>query len=382
MSVVNLTETILQYDPELSYQWSAEKASEWYQKQGWLIGCNYIPSSAINQLEMWQEETFDRPTIERELSWAADLGFNTVRVFLHDLLWKQDAEGFIKRIDQFLSVAEKNNIKTMLVLFDGVWDPNPKLGQQPQPKFNVHNSGWVQSPGFDVLNNPAKYGELHDYVHGVVSHFKNDERVVIWDLFNEPDNMNLASYKDDYYHQHKAELAMELLKKTINWVRMINPIQPITMGPWQETHDWSDATTTNTIDEFMFSHADVISFHCYGNKEKMALRIEQLKRFNRPMMVTEYMARAFDSTFEQLLPLLKEHNVSAYNWGFVQGKSQTHCPWDSWQLQYENEPELWFHDIFRTDGMPYDWREVETIKAHTANKQLTVAAKPEEIKVA
>jgi hypothetical protein len=364
----------LEYDPQLKQRWSVEKANEWYAKTGWLIGCNYVPSTAINQLEMWQEETFDLPTIERELGWAADLGFNTVRVFLHNLLWQQDAEGFLNRIDAFLSAADSSKIKTMLVLFDGVWDPNPKLGKQPEPKFNVHNSGWVQSPGFDVLNDPSKYIDLHNYVHGVVSRFKNDERVVVWDLFNEPDNMNLASYKDDYYSQHKAELAMELAKKTINWVRAIDPAQPITMGPWQEMHDWTNESTMNTIDNFLFANSDVITFHCYGNKEKMELRIQQLKQYNRPMMVTEYMARAFDSTFEQILPLLKENNVGGYNWGFVQGKSQTHCPWDSWQMTYEQEPELWFHDIFRTDGMPYDWTEVETIKSHTMNKEIATEA--------
>lgn len=355
--------------PSLEFQniagrWTEEKANEWYKKTGWLIGCNYIPSSAINQLEMWQEETFDLSTIERELGWAAELGFNTIRVFLHNLLWEEDQVGFLARINLFLTIAEKFNIKTMFVLFDGVWDPNPKLGKQPEPKLNVHNSGWVQAPGFDVLNDPTKYAGLHSYVHGVVSHFKNDERVIIWDLFNEPDNMNVASYKDDYYVEHKAELAMKLLHYTIGWVRDINPEQPITMGPWQEIHDWTSETTTNSIDNFMFAHSDVITFHCYSNKEGMENRINQLKRFNRPMMVTEYMARALNSTFEQILPMLKQHNVGGYNWGFVQGKSQTNCPWDSWQLKYEHEPELWFHDIYRTNGMPYDWTEVETIKLH------------------
>jgi hypothetical protein len=147
------------------------------------------------------------------------------------------------------------------------------------------------------------------------------------------------------------------------------------MGPWQEMHDWTNESTMNTIDNFLFSNSDVITFHCYGNKEKMELRIQQLKQYNRPMMVTEYMARAFNSTFEQILPLLKENNVGGYNWGFVQGKSQTHCPWDSWQMTYSQEPELWFHDIFRTDGMPYDWTEVETIKLHTYNRDAATDAR-------
>jgi hypothetical protein len=313
---------------------------------------------------MWQAETFDPFTIDKELSWAAGLGFNTVRVFLHHLLWEQNPAAFLERIDLFLSIADKHGIKTMFVLFDAVWDPFPKLGKQPEPRHNVHNSGWVQCPGFDVLNDPNRYDALHEYVHGIVSHFKNDERVIIWDLFNEPDNMNIASYKDDNYAQKKADLSLQLLKKTIQWVRAIDPIQPITMAPWQETEDWSCHTKSSVLDNYMFTHADVISFHCYADKKGMEKRIKDLKRFNRPLFCTEYMARPFDSTFQEILPLFKEHNIGAYNWGFVAGKSQTHCPWDSWQKQYEHEPELWFHDIFRSNGEAYDKNEVAFLQEY------------------
>jgi hypothetical protein len=348
-------------DPELAYRWSTERAQEWFDKHGWMVGCNYVPHNAINQLEMWQAETFDPFLIDKELGWAAGLGFNTVRVFLHHLLWEQDATGFLERIDLFLSIAEKHGIKTMPVLFDAVWDPHPKLGKQPEPRLNVHNSGWVQCPGYDVLNDPDRYDQLHGYVHGIVSHFRNDERILIWDLFNEPDNMNLASYKDDNYAQHKADLSMLLLKKTINWVRVINPVQPITMAPWQ--NDWSCDTRITAIDNYMFTHSDIISFHCYEDRAGTERRLLQLKRFGRPLLCTEYMARPFNSTFREILPLFREHNVGAYNWGFVAGKSQTHCPWDSWQKMYDKEPDLWFHDIFRSNGEAYKQDEVDFLKA-------------------
>ena len=349
-------------DNELAYRWSSERAAEWFEKNGWMVGCNYIPHNAINQLEMWQEETFDPFLIDKELSWAASLGFNTIRVFLHHLLWEQNPQGFLERIDLFLSIAHKHGIKSMLVLFDAVWDPHPKLGRQPEPRLNVHNSGWVQCPGYDVLNDPNRYDGLHSYVHGVVDHFKNDERVLIWDLFNEPDNMNLMSYKDDDYALHKAELSMQLLKKTINWVRVINPIQPITMAPWQ--NDWSCDTKISVLDNYMFTHSDIISFHCYEDKAGTEKRIIELKRFGRPMMCTEYMARPFGSTFQEILPLFREHGIGAYNWGFVAGKSQTHCPWDSWQTRYEAEPQLWFHDIFRANGEAYNQEEVDFLRSY------------------
>jgi hypothetical protein len=359
---VNETVPFIGHDPELAYRWSEAKAKEWFEKHGWLTGCNYIPSNAINQLEMWQEETFSPELIDRELGWAASIGFNTVRVFLHQLVWEKDREAYLDRIDQFLAIADKHAIKVMFVLFDAVWDPFPRLGKQPVPKLNVHNSGWVQCPGFDILNDPSRYDELYSYVHGIVSRFKNDSRVLIWDLFNEPDNMNLASYKDDDYVTHKAELSMALLKKTINWVRVINPNQPITMAPWQ--HNWHCSHRVSALDDYMFSHSDIISFHNYEDKKSLEERILSIKeRYDRPMLCTEYMARPFGNTFQEILPLFREHNIGAYNWGLVEGKSQTHCAWDSWNTENPTEPELWFHDIFYKDGAPYKVEETEFLRS-------------------
>ena len=364
MLTAKLSGTSFEPDPQLAGRWSAERANAWYENHGWLAGCNYIPSSAINQLEMWQPETFDPARIEMELGWAQDLGFNTIRVFLHHLLWEQDPVGFLGRLDQFLAIAHRRQLGTMFVLFDAVWDPYPLLGKQPEPKLGVHNSGWVQSPGFHILKDTSKYDALQGYVEGVVGRFAKDPRVVIWDLFNEPDNINQTSYNDNSYGVEKAELSMELLKKTISWVRAINPIQPLTAAPWKGD-DWSDHGKLSPLDNYMFTHSDVISFHCYENKAGIESRIKALKQFNRPILCTEYMARPFGSTFEEVMPLLKEHNVGCYNWGFVAGKTQTHLPWDSWANSYQSEPELWFHDIFRENGEPYIPREVDVIRELT-----------------
>ena len=354
--------TFTDHDPELAYRWSELKAKEWFEKNGWLTGCNYIPSDAINQLEMWQAETFNPGLIDMELGWAASIGFNTVRVFLHQLVWEKDKEEYLHRIDEFLTIAHNHSIKVMFVLFDAVWNPFPRLGKQPQPRQNVHNSGWVQCPGFDILNDPLRYDELKSYVQGIVDRFKNDDRVLIWDLFNEPDNMNLTSYKDDDYILHKAELSMALLKKTINWVRMINPDQPITMAPWQ--HNWHCSRSISALDDYMFSHSDIISFHNYENKNRLEERILSIKeRYDRPLLCTEFMARPFGNTFQEILPLFRKHNIGAYCWGLVEGKSQTHCTWDSWNTSNPEEPQLWFHDIFRKNGEPYKIEEIEFLKS-------------------
>ena len=343
-------------------RWSEEKANEWYEEKGWLIGSNYNSSTAINQLEMWQEKDFNPEVIDRELKWAADLGFNSIRVYLHDLVWKEDPEGFLERIEQYLEIAESHDIGTMFVLFDGVWDPYPELGDQPEPVPHVHNSGWVQSPAADVLADTSQWDELEDYVKGVVGHFANDDRVDVWDIYNEPDNTNDLSY-GDIELKNKKEQSFKLLRESFKWAREVRPSQPITSGLWYG--DWSDHDEMKEMDQFMVENSDVISFHAYEGPDVMNERIENMQRYNRPVFCTEYMARPRGSTFEAELPMLKEENVGAYNWGFVAGKSQTIYPWNSWDSTYTAEPDIWFHDILRSDGTPYNKEEVEFIKSIT-----------------
>ncbi len=342
-------------------RWSAEQARAWQAKTGWLVGCNYAPRSAINQLEMWQAETFDAKAIDEELGWAEELGFNSVRVFLHHLLWEQDAEGFCGRIDRFLEIAARHKIGVMLVLFDGVWDPHPQLGTQRQPRPHVHNSGWVQSPGAEVLADAAKRDSLRTYVVGIVGRFKNNPRVQVWDLFNEPDNPNSNAY-GKVELANKAEVAQALLEKTFVWARSVDPAAPLSAGVWRG--DWR-AGKMSPIDKLMTDESDVISFHTYDPLPQVKRRVASLERFERPLICTEFMARGNGSHFDPILGYFKAEGIGAYSWGFVSGKSQTIYPWDSWQRTYTAEPEQWFHDIFRADGTPYRQEEVEYIRRVT-----------------
>src|ERR1700753_469750 len=128
-------------------RWSEEKANAWYAQHKWINGSNFIPSTAINQLEMWQADTFDPKTIDRELGYAEGIGFNAMRVFLHSVVWQEDPAGFKKRINEYLAIADKHHIQTIFVFFDDCWNPNAKPGKQPDPKPGIHNSGWMQDPG-------------------------------------------------------------------------------------------------------------------------------------------------------------------------------------------------------------------------------------------
>lgn len=342
--------------------WTAKQANDWYSHQPWLVGSNFIPSTAINELEMWQADTFDLPTIDRELGWAHELGMNTMRVFLHNLLWQQDSAGFLRRMDQFLQVADKHHIRIMFVLLDSVWDPYPKLGKQRDPKPHVHNSGWVQAPGAEILKDETRWDrELKPYVVGVIGRFRNDRRVLLWDLMNEPDNEN-GSYKAQEL-ANKAEVALRLLREEWKWARSAMPSQPLSSGVWKG--DWSSDDKLSEMASLQLQNSDVITYHSYEPPDEMKRSVAALRRFGRPIVCTEYMARPRGSTFAAILPLLKQERVGAYNWGFANGKSQTIYPWDSWEKTYTGEPPVWFHDIFRRDGSPYDIQEVTLIRRLT-----------------
>jgi hypothetical protein len=346
-------------------RWSQEKAWQWYNKQQWLVGCNFMPSTAINQLEMWQEDTFDPDTIDRELKWASDIGFNVIRVYLHDLLWLQDSNGFIERIDKFLAIADKHKIKVVPVLLDSCWNPFPKLGKQPEPMPYVHNSGWVQSPSIDLLKDPNKYDELKSYINGILSHYRDDKRILFWDIYNETGNANDAAY-GKYEPANKSELAIILLRKVWKWTRQVNPEQPISVCVWRG--EWA-GDKISELDRFALENSDIITFHNYADAACMSDKIQVLQQYGRPMVCTEYMSRSTGSTFQNILPILKKHRIGAINWGLVAGKTQTNYPWDSWTKKYSAEPELWFHDIFRTDGTPYYSEEVKYIRDNAIGKQ-------------
>jgi hypothetical protein len=346
-------------------RWTPQHARAWADSTGWLVGSNFAPSTAINQLEMWQAATFDPQTIDRELGWAESLGFNTMRVFLHNLLWEQDSSGFLNRMDQFLTIAQRHHIRPMFVLFDAVWDPMPHLGKQREPIPHLHNSGWVQSPGAATLSDTSRSNRLRGYVQGVVGRFAKDRRVVAWDIFNEPDNTNRPAYIA-YEPVNKPVLTLNLMRKAFAWARAMNPSQPLTAAPW--LGDYVDTTRMRPATKFMLANSDVITFHSYDDSSTVEKLITALERYGRPIICSEYMARPRGSTFQNILPIFARRHIGAINWGFVSGKTQTIYPWDSWTNEYTTEPKPWFHDIFHANGAPYDSAEVRLIRALTKSQ--------------
>lgn len=333
---------------EIREVWTANQANDWYQDWGWLRGANFIPSTAINQLEMWQKETFDPKTIDRELGFAQEIGLNSMRVYLHHLAWKIDPEGFKNRMNEYLDIASKRNISTLFVFFDDCWIPTYKEGSQPEPKTGTHNSGWLQDPGKLLHDQPELMETLEEYVKDVLTAFADDQRIVLWDLYNEPGN------------SHHNEKSIPLLEKAFEWGREVNPSQPLSVGVW----NWN----LKEMSDFQIKNSDVITYHNYGDYDDHKKMIDSLRTLTqKPLLCTEYMARTRNSLFKTIMPLLKDESIGAYNWGLVAGKTNTIYAWDT-PITDGSEPDIWFHDIFRKDGSPYNQDEIDLIKSLTVEE--------------
>ncbi len=324
-------------------RWTAERAAAWGEKQPWLVGCNYVPSNAVNTTEMWQAESFDAALIDRELALAQDLGFNSIRVFLQYLVWKQDPEGLKKRLRQLLVIADKRGLTTMPVLFDdcAFAGKQPYLGKQDDPVPGVHNSAWTPSPGHQRVADKASWPDLETYVADIIWHFAPDKRIIAWDLYNEPGNSGMGNK------------SLPLVRECFAWARKAKPAQPLTIGIWNGG--------LKELNAAQLELSDAVSFHSYGNLDVVKGMVAGLRKQGRPILCTEWFARGMGSLPKTHLPFFKQEKVACYNWGLVNGKTQTHLPWGS--KKGDPEPKPWHHDLFRRDLTPYDPQEVEFIRA-------------------
>ena len=349
--------------PIINGRWEADRAKTYYEAYGWQLGANYNPRNAINQLEMWQAETFSPEMIDEELGWAEDIGMNSMRVYLHNLVWEADSAAYLKRIEQYLDIADSHGISTSFVLFDAVWDPVSELGKQPEPRPHVHNSGWVQSPpARQLTTGSAYYPAGRSYIQGILRHFKDDDRIFMWDLYNEPDNHNFGKFPNE--PEGKEDYVYDLMVQTFRWAREVNPSQPVTAGVWFGPlfNEVEANKPLNRFNAFQLANSDLISYHHYRDTTHHRQVLDRLQSFGRPLVCTEYVARTHGSDFLGTTPLLHAENVSAYNWGLVAGKTQTQYPWASWDSTFTAEPHLWHHEVFYPDGRAYDEGEVALLR--------------------
>ncbi len=324
--------------------WTAAQAHDWHAKQGWLCGFNYLPRTAVNSTEMWSAETFDPVTIEQELGWARAVGFNAVRVFLQEQVFANEGERFLVTLDRFLDLASRHGLGVVPILFDdcAFAGKSPYYGTQDAPVPGVHNSGWTPSPSRSRVENSAEWPSLRAYVNAVVGRFADDPRILCWDVYNEPGNEGMENR------------SLPLLEAAFGWVREKRPVQPLTAGVWNDALTDLNAAST--------ALSDVISFHSYDSLPELKARILRLRKAERPLFLTEWMRRGFGSEFATHLPFLREAGIGCFHWGLVNGKTQTHFPWGS--PPNAPEPALWFHDLLRPDGSPYDAAEIALLREY------------------
>uniref|UniRef100_UPI00286F3240 cellulase family glycosylhydrolase n=1 Tax=Buttiauxella brennerae TaxID=82988 RepID=UPI00286F3240 len=287
-------------------QWSKQQAAEWHNNQGWICGFNYLPRSAVNWTELWQRETFDAETIEQELGWAQEIGYNQLRINLPFIVWQHDRDGLLARIDQFLNIAQRHNIKVMLTLMDdcGFSGDEPFLGPQKAPEPGKHNSQAAASPGREIVCNRDMWPDLERYVRDIVRHFRTDSRIAIWDLYNEPGNRGtFATGLEETQFDEKLEcFALELLPLIFAWARGEDPLQPLTVGAWHISQDLDQPACeyfAHPIDIAAAQLSDVLSFHAYLATPKMLQVLRFWQKFERPVLCTEWLARHVGCVMEE-----------------------------------------------------------------------------------
>ncbi|MBO4475846.1 MAG: cellulase family glycosylhydrolase [Bacteroidales bacterium] len=341
--------------PVPAQRWSEEKANAWYESQDWPVGCVFVPSNTGTPVDMWAADTFDEELIDRELGMAESLGFNAIRLFMCDIVWQNDRDGYMERLEKYLSLSDKHGIKILLTFFtNGGKIKNPYMDPRPQPVPGIHNSIWMSSPGRDVVNNPDKWPVMEEYLKCVMTKYKDDPRVLAWCLYNEPENT-------------KTFNTLPFLESVYRWAREVNPSQPLTSPIWSLP---GGGNCNMPIQAFVLSNSDVISFHCYDNSEVCGRYVRLLKQFNRPIFCSEWMARTKGSDYFTILPIFKRNKVASFSYGLVNSKQQCHYPWnpkdkDGKDIPYEEEPPVWFHDLFRTDGTPWNPDEIIFIRSLT-----------------
>ena len=329
-------------DGEKGGRWAARRIWDWYDSLGTVKGVNYIPRTAVNSVEMWMAETFDPETIDEELGWARSAGYTSIRVQLQPVVWKADSDGFLDRVDRLLELAAKHGLRVVPVLFDDLdlaGEP-PRAGAQSEPVPGEHNARWVSGPGRAAVTDRAQWPDLERYVKDVLGRFRRDGRVLYWDLYNTAGNSGLG------------EESLPLMDQTFNWAREIDPAQPLAVAAWRE---FGSAMAARKLER-----SDLITFHSYDNVESIEARLMLLKRYERPIICSDWLMRQTGNDFEKVLPLFAAYRVGWFNQGLVAGKTQLEI--QQAQFRSPTDPDLWQQAVLHPDGTPYRERELELIR--------------------
>ncbi|MBQ8716992.1 MAG: cellulase family glycosylhydrolase [Clostridia bacterium] len=349
-------------------RWSKEKIWNWYNARPWIRGCNYMSADCANRVDQWQELGFEErfKTTEEELKLVQDTGFNTVRLILEYVVWKEEHDGFMDRFERYISLCAKYGISCMIVLANDCMPPKTELWKMPAVgeqhydwgyhggrKHSQHGSHKEPAPHF-YLDDPETREDYFKMVREIVSKYKDDPRICVWDLYNEPG----ANKRD--------ALTLPNLKRMFEAVREIDPSQPVTVGVWRIKGD--ESIPLSEVEQYALENSDIISYHNYQSYAENIRIIKRLKKEERPILNTEWLCRFQHNDVASLFPLFYLERIGCYNWGFVAGKYQTYEPWEFIWEQYDAGKRAdidftkWFHDLYRPSHRPYDPKEIELIQ--------------------
>lgn len=323
-----------------------------------------MSADCANRIDQWQSYGFEErlETTEKELTLMEELGYNAVRILPEFFVWNNEHDGFMKRFDRYLDVCAKHGMSCMVILANDCMPPKgarvDRLGEQTvdwgyHGGRKVSQHGRFSDIGFHVLDDPETAPKYFEMVREIVETYKNDERINIWNVYNEVGNSN------------RRDITLKNLKKILEIVRSIDPIQPLTCETW--SLGTQSVEELPEVERYALEHSDLISYHSYSTYDINIQQIHTLKQFERPILCTEWLARCLHNNVQEMFPLFYLEKIGCYNWGFVAGKYQTTEPWNGLWQDYEKNPGLdidftkWFHDLYRPSFRPYDPKETELI---------------------
>jgi len=350
-------------------QWTEEQAWNWYREQPWIRGwCGY-PSTCVNRIAMWQayghEETARR--IDAEFGIAEELGFNAVRAVIQFEVWYYEHDSFMRNFEEYLTLAAKHGIRVMVCLGNDCTVPKSRFkpvafGEQ-KIDWGFHSgirqgphTGDYKEPGFMLLDDPAFENSYYEMVAELGETYGQDDRIQIWDVWNEPGNSN------------RGNMSAKAMVKFFEILREKKVKQPLTADAWRMQTSVSQAAE---IERLAMDLSDVITFHYYGPYENMVLIIESLREsYNRPLINNEWLNRLNGNDYAEIFPLFYLERIGSYSWGLMQGYSQTFEPWGGYFTNpafMEGKLDLtkWQHDLYRFNGYPYDPKEIKLIRRFT-----------------
>lgn len=292
-------------------QWSEKQAWEWQERVGVIKGFNepYPAYPGMSRVEVLKK--------------AHEVGLNSVRFWVRG----RTAEEQIEYIRQMIHDASLFNMTVSPVLpyvCDRYWR---NRGNQPMEEYE-------------------------QIIRTVVRAYADEDRIVFWDLWNEP----RFEDREETYEQ------LDIIEQMVEWCRSENLRQPITSSIiWATIKEDSKSLKRMAEVESMM---DIHNFHYYNCAINFGENIYRMMDFlkklgDRPMVATECLTRTNGSGIPSTFAAFSKYHVNFYIWGLYVNDRNWETRWG--ESTYDPYDPM-FHNILYSDGDAYDSREIDMIR--------------------